>query len=90
MGVTFRDVVLRAAAFFAVTVDFAKAFVAAFFTPADFLDATAFLAPTFLLAARTFGAVVDALTLRVAARPMWRAKLLQSETWFGPWPRLAI
>jgi hypothetical protein len=44
-----------------VAVVFAEAFFAAFFTPADFLDATAFLAPTFLVSARTFGAAFDGL-----------------------------
>jgi hypothetical protein len=54
---------LRADAFFAATVVFAEAFVAAFFTPADLLDAATLLAPTFVLAARTFGAAFEVVAL---------------------------
>jgi hypothetical protein len=72
VGATFREVVLRAEALFAVTVASVEAFFVAFFGLADFfdavsfLDATVFLVPTFLLAAMGFGAAFDLVALRVA------------------------
>ena len=57
-----REVALQAEAFFTATVAFTEPFVATFLMAADFLEAAAaFLAPTFLVAARTFGAAFDGL-----------------------------
>jgi hypothetical protein len=65
--VALREIVLRAEAFFAVTVAFAEAFVGAFFTTAAFFfDVAAFLAPSFLLAERTFDAAFGVVALRFA------------------------
>ncbi|KDR26304.1 hypothetical protein BG60_23455 [Caballeronia zhejiangensis] len=59
-----RDFVLRADVFAAVVI-FSEPFVAAFLAPAAFFDATAFLVPIFLLAARTFDTACEVLDLRV-------------------------